>query len=578
MSLKYTADFETTTDENDCRVWAWGLCEIDDPSHFIYGNSMESFIDEISKDKNYHLFFHNLKFDGAYIISWLLLNEYEHIKDKKERRDKTFTTLISNMGQFYSIEIYFSVEKKKTHKCTIWDSLKILNFSVDKIAKSFNLPISKLEIDYHEKREVGHILTDEEVSYLRNDVEIMARALNQFFAQGLKKMTISGDAFHNFKELMPNFEHYFPKLPYEIDSDIRKSYKGGFTYLNPKYKGKEAGRGCVYDKNSMYPSMMYYKPMPIGNPIFFDGEYKEDKLYNLYVIQISASFTLKANKIPSIQIKHNMSFIPNEYVETTDGEIVTLTLTSVDFELFKSQYDIDFIEYHGGWKFKSQTGLFRKYIDYWSGKKAQAKKDGDPVIYLTSKLMLNSLYGRMGINPNVSSKIPYLDENEIVKYKVTEPEIRDSIYVPVASFITAYAREDIITTSQKIRDYSLEKYGEDRYIYSDTDSCHIELSEDEDLSQIIDVDNYRLGAWSVDKVFIRGKYIRQKCYIELGEDEDLSVTIAGLPKKLHKYITFDNFKEGLELKGNDPNIDTPKLTYKTVRGGVLLIPVDFSIK
>ena len=24
----FTADFETTTDKNDCRVWAWAVCEI----------------------------------------------------------------------------------------------------------------------------------------------------------------------------------------------------------------------------------------------------------------------------------------------------------------------------------------------------------------------------------------------------------------------------------------------------------------------------------------------------------------------------------------------------------------------
>lgn len=25
---KFTADFETTVDENDCRVWAYAICEI----------------------------------------------------------------------------------------------------------------------------------------------------------------------------------------------------------------------------------------------------------------------------------------------------------------------------------------------------------------------------------------------------------------------------------------------------------------------------------------------------------------------------------------------------------------------
>ena len=40
-------------------------------------------------------------------------------------------------------------------------------------------------------------------------------------------------------------------------------------------------------------------------------------------------------------------------------------------------------------------------------------------------------------------------------------------------FITAYAREKTIRTSQAIKDYSIEKYGKDLSCYSDTDSIHI---------------------------------------------------------------------------------------------------------
>ena len=43
--MLYTADFETTTDPTDCRVWACGICSIDNNYHFDYGNSIEWFID-----------------------------------------------------------------------------------------------------------------------------------------------------------------------------------------------------------------------------------------------------------------------------------------------------------------------------------------------------------------------------------------------------------------------------------------------------------------------------------------------------------------------------------------------------
>lgn len=575
---RFTADFETNVDEFDCRVWAYALCEIDNPDNFIYGNNIDDFIKWCAnKKENYTLWFHNLKFDGEYIFSYLLENGYTCIKDKKQREDKTFTTLISDTGQFYSIEIYFETKNPKhVNKVTIYDSLKILNFSVEQIAKDFNLPIRKLDLDYKEKREVGHILTEHEVDYIRNDVEIMARALKIMFDEKLTKMTIGSDALANYKEMNKNFKHYFPTLPYEIDQDIRKSYKGGFTYLNDLYKEKETGRGIVFDKNSMYPAKMMNERLPFGDPIFFDGKYEDDKLYPLYVQTISCVFEIKDGMIPTIQIKNNLSFLPNEYVKSSGGDIVTLTLTNVDLELFFKHYNVSEITYHSGWKFKAIKGLFTNYIEYWTERKIQAKKDNNTALYRIAKLMLNSLYGKFGLNPNVRSKYPYLNEDGVIKYALYDAEIRDSIYIPVATFITSYARKDIIESSQQIRDYSLKKYGKDLYVYSDTDSIHCLFDETEDLSSVLDIDDYRLGAWKLESKFKRGKYLRQKCYIELGYDEKMNVTVAGLPKKLGNLITFDNFEIGFTTE----NIDTEnkKLTYKHVKGGVLLVDTDFSIK
>ena len=574
---KFTADFETTTQIDDCRVWAYALCEIGNVNNFIYGNNIEDFIKFCSNTKeNYVLYFHNLKFDGEYIFNYLLNNGFEVIKDKKERRDKTFTTLISDMGQFYSIEIFFHVTKKHTNKVTIYDSMKILNFSVEKIAKDFRLPISKLTLDYNEKREKGHVLTEHEIDYIRNDVEIMARALEFMFNEKLLKMTIGSDALTNYKEMNKNFSRYFPILDYNIDYDIRKSYKGGFTYLNDCYKEKSVGEGLVLDVNSLYPSVMKFETLPFGDPLFFEGKYVDDKLYKLYVQCLSCSFELKEGMIPTLQIKNNPSFIPNEYVKTSDGDIVTLFLTNIDLELFFSHYNVYNIKYHNGWKFKGLNGLFTNYIDYWTERKINAKKENNNVLYVISKLMLNSLYGKFGLNPRVQGKYPYLDEEGIVKYKLYPQEIRDSIYLPVATFVTSYARRKTILTSQAIKDYTLVTYNKDYYIYSDTDSIHLLYLNEDELKQFVDIDDYRLGAWKIESRFTRGKYIRQKCYVEEYDDK-LNVTVAGLPKKLGKYINFDNFERGLELLESDSEIEH-KLTFKHVKGGVLLVDTDFTIK
>ena len=577
---KFTADFETTTDVDDCRVWAWAACEIGNFDNFKYGNSIDDFLHFCAGRENYTLYFHNLKFDASFIIWYLLDNGFEYIKDIKDRHDKSFTCLINEMGAFYSMEIYFKVGKKRPNKVTIYDSLKILNFSVDKIAKDFNLPIRKLEIDYKAKRNINHILTDEEVAYIKNDVEIMARALDILFKMDLTKMTIASNAIGFYKKLNKNFKLYFPELDYSVDENIRRSYKGGFTYLNPIYKEVETSKGIVLDVNSLYPSVMKNEKLPIGEPLYFEGKYEEDKLYNLYVEVISCSFKLKPNMIPTIQIKGNLSFIPNEYLESSKGDIVTLTLTNIDLELFLKHYDVYDLTFHGGYKFKSIKGLFNNYIDYWSAEKIKAKKEGNGARYLISKLLLNSLYGKFGANPNVRTKRPYLDEDKVLRFTFNEKEIGNTVYIPVATFITSYARRKTIETSQAIRDYTISKYKKDYYIYSDTDSIHMLELPEEELKKFIDIDDYKLGAWKLESRFIKGKFIRQKCYIEMNEEGKIISTIAGLPKKLSKIINFENFKIGFNTKDYEGEVKKigHKLRYKYTKGGVVLAQTDFKIK
>lgn len=405
----------------------------------------------------------------------------------------------------------------------------------------------------------------------------MALALDIMFKQKLTKLTIASNALANYKDSISDFNMYFPPLTHEVDTSIRESYKGGFTYLNPLYKEKDVKDNIVVlDCNSMHPSHMMNDYMPIGEPLYFEGKYEKDPLYPLYIQRFACSFKIKKGKIPSIQLKHTMGYIPTEYLETTDGKIITLTLTSVDLELFYMQYDVDDEVWFDGFKFKQLAGLFSNYINYWINKKIEAKKADNKALYTITKLMLNSLYGRFGLGTKVQSKYPTI-ENDKIKYKLYPEEIRQGVYVPVAAFITAYSRYDIITSSQAIRDYSKKKYGKDYYIYSDTDSIHMIKLSDEELAGIIKMDDYKLGYYKRESEAVRGIYIRQKCYIEIDKDGKMNTTIAGLPKKLGKYITVENFKKGFSIKASEEDKEH-KLAFKHVKGGVLLVDTDFTIK
>ena len=554
--MLFTADFETTTDPLDCRVWACGICSIDETHSFKYGNSLEWFIEFAKNNIGSTFYFHNLKFDGEFILCYLFEHGYKHVTDRKKLKTKTFTTLISDKGQFYSLEICFNKDEDKTEKIIIYDSLKILPFSVEAIAKGFNLPISKLEIDYNEKREIGHILTSQEIDYLRNDVEIMSRALLTLFNQDLRQMTQGSNALYDYKKIVgkKNFSKWFP-IP-DYDFDVRQSYKGGFTYCDPRRQGQDIGEGIVLDVNSLYPSVMYYQPLPYGEGIFFEGKYEPDKLYNLYVQMFTCQFELKENYIPTIQLKNNLSFMPTAYLSSSEDEEVTMCLTSVDLELFFEHYHVYNITWHSGWKFKSTTGLFKEYIDKWNAVKMESTLNGNKAMRTLAKLMLNALYGKFALNPNVQSKIPYYD-NGIIKYTLGEKETRNPIYIPVGTFITAWARHKTITSAQKVYD---------RFLYADTDSLHLIGTE---IPKGLEVDPIKLGAWKHESTFTRARFVRQKTYIE-EIDGELNITCAGMPSRCYKYVTWDNFIAGSSFEG--------KLQFTHVQGGIVLKDIDFTIK
>lgn len=564
---RFTADFETSTwCYDETWVWAWALCDIDEPDHVDVGNSIESFFERIKKEHNPYIYFHNLKFDGEFIIYYLMKNGYEWV-ESKEKRSNTFSTLISDMGLFYSIEVFFEVGKD-VKKVTFIDSLKIINQTVESMPKTFNIEEKKLEIDYNKPREVGHILTDEETAYVKNDVVIVAKALSYLFNMGLTKMTAGSNALHDFKEIttMNRFKQLYRKLTYEVDNDIRKSYRGGFTYLNPLYKNKTVGEGEVLDVNSLYPSVMRYEILPFGEPFFYEGQYKEDKVYPLYIQRLTCSFKIKEGKIPTIQIKHSR-FVDNEYLTDSGDEPVALTLTSIDLKLFFEQYDVWDLHYESGWKFKGMRGLFNEYIDKWISVKNEATITGNKGMRQVAKILLNSLYGKFATSMDVQSKIPYL-EDDVVKYRLGEKRQKDGVYLPMGSFITAYARDKTIRTSQAIKDYSIKKYGKDMYCYSDTDSIHTILPVEE-LKQFCEIDDVKLGAWKHESHFTRAKFIRQKTYLEEINGE-IKITCAGLPQRCYDQVTWENFKEGLKVDG--------KLAFHHVKGGIILRETEFTIK
>ena len=578
---KYEGDFETTVTPEDVRVWASCLVDIDTFETSFIGNDIESFF-EYLKTRNSVVYMHNLKFDGEFILHYLLTHGFQY---SETRENNTFSTLITDDGVFYYITVIFEKKNKKYKKVVFYDSLKKLPFKVSVISKAFELPDKKLKIDYKAPRPVGHELTQEEKDYVVNDCRIVAQALHIQFEQGLNKMTNASDALNGFKNIISKnqFEKWFPVLPIELDADIRQAYKGGYVYLNPRFRNKRVYGGITLDVNSLYPSVMYDRLLPYGYPMYFEGEPVENKDYPLFIVRVRCEFELKKDHLPTIQLKNNRAFIETEYLTSSNGEIVEMTLTNVDLALFLEHYDTYNLEYINGWRFKGANGMFKEYIDYWG----HIKETETGALRQLAKLMLNSLYGKFATNPKARKKIPVLDPDGVVRYTLDEPELREPVYTAMGCFITAYAREKTNRSGQSVYD---------RCIYMDTDSLHL---VGDDIPENLDIHPTRLGAWKHEGTFIDSKYIRAKTYMETMKAEtkktdlvfyanilnktfdvwrepdriryhDTKVTCAGMPDNVKESVTYDNFASGSTFDG--------KLMPRRYKGGIVLQETTFTIK
>ena len=175
--------------------------------------------------------------------------------------------------------------------------------------------------------------------------------------------------------------------------------------------------GSVYDVNSLYPSVMYYRPLPVGNPVPFSGRYRGDgpdaTRYPLYIQRLTCTFRLRPDHLPTVQLKNNPRFHETEYL-TECTEPVQLHMTNVDLDIFMRHYDVEVRTWDGGYMFRQEKGLFKAYIDHWM----HIKETTTGGMRQLAKLMLNSLYGKFATNPDVTPKLAYPKPDGPVGYQM----------------------------------------------------------------------------------------------------------------------------------------------------------------
>lgn len=636
----FVGDFETTVykGQTHTEVWASAVVEIGSEDVKIFHSIDETLEYLYDLKTNVIIYYHNLKFDGAFWISYLLKDlNYEHayIKTKeggywlkdREMPNNSIMYSISDMGQWYYIKI-----KHSKHIIEIRDSLKLLPFSVKKIGKSFGTKHKKLDMSYEGFRYAGCTITDKEKEYIANDVLVVKEALEIMFEQGHDKLTIGSCCMEEFKKTYSRFEYkqLFPQLDeVQIDSSygalnadqyIRKSYKGGWCYLVHGKENKQYYNGITADVNSLYPSMMssesgnYY---PVGLPTFWKGDIPEEATIGnrYFFVRLRTRFYLRKNKLPMIQIKGTGTYKSTEWLETSDfydpktekyyssymedGEIkkymVELTLTMTDYYLFKEHYVLKDCEILDGCWFYSMKGIFDTYINKYKKIKMESKG----AIRELAKLFLNNLYGKIATNNNSSYKMAFVHEDGTVTYEGVEEHEKRVGFIAIGSAITSYARNFTIRTAQA-NYYGKENRG---FIYADTDSIHCDLSKEELMN--VPVHPTDFCHWKLESSWDTAFFTRQKTYIEHVIEEDCekveqpyySIRCAGMPDHCKELFNMsmngikpdnpeDYTEEELEfistkrtIRDFKKGLKVPgKLLPKRISGGIVLTETTFEMR
>lgn len=600
----YSADFETTVFEGQTHteVWAAAIVEVGTENVHVT-NSIESFWDYIiSLKRNCQIFFHNLKFDGSFLLDFFLLQkkydqataiqygEYNPLNtrflDEKDMKNNTVKYSISDKGQWYTITV-----KVKGKYIVFKDSLKLLPFSVKEIGKAFKTKHQKLEMKYKGFRYAGGVITAEEEEYIKNDVLVVAEALYIMFNEGHDSLTIGSCCLKEYKEICKHslnpavreYREMFPDLNNvvfdtptgEVSADkwIRKSYRGGWCYVVRGCEGRVYNtHGTTADVNSLYPSVMHSESgnkYPVGFPHYWIGSEIPEKVLNqkkFYFVHIKTRFYLKPGKLPFIQIKGNPLYDGTEMLETSDiyddniGAYVThykkgekvqdtrldLYLTMTDYNLLKSHYDlVDFEMIDGCW-FDCVCGLFDDYIDKYK----QMKQTSKGAKRTLAKLFLNNLYGKLAASSDSSFKVAFEKEDGSLGFYCVENHDKESGYIAAGSAVTSYARNFTITHAQK-NFYGIDKPG---FRYADTDSLHCTLPPDQ--LKDIKVHPSDFLCWKLESEWDNAIFTRQKTYIEHVIKEDEEECTPHYDIKCAGMTALCKEKMNLSLQGSIPPIET----------------------
>lgn len=375
------------------------------------------------------------------------------------------------------------------------DSVALLPATLSSLCKAFKVKHQKLEIDYENIEDDPRL-----EQYLMSDCiglyEVMQTFMGIFKDWKVPlRDTLSQQAMLTFRSML---KYPIPSHK-KIEGFIRNSYYGGRTEV---FKRTNEETVYYFDFNSLYPYVMYKYPMPVG-------KYKKVKYPDSENIGFAEAVVNIPNRlIPLLPYRTNKLVFP---IGKIRGFYDTAELKKAEEIGYK-------VSYKRVYEFEKDF-IFRDYVDKFYKIK---KETNDKTMYMISKLLLNSLYGKFGqrretkkiiFNPSkIDGLIPY--KEEFGMYEKDTFSFANHILPAIASHVTSMARLELFN--------QFENAGFGNVFYCDTDS--IVTNKKLPTSD-------KLGDLKREYTIKKGYFIAPKFYY-MDTDQGIVVKIKGFQRKI----------------------------------------------
>ena len=620
-------DIETTSTYNEngkvafMYIWQFGLGYGND---VYYGRTWDEFLNlvehisdvlELDENKRLVIYVHNLAYEFAFMYKYFNWLDVFSVSERKPIR------ALCDLGiEFRDSYILSGSSLAITAK----------NLAKHKVKKLVG------ELDYSLIRHHETPLTDREMEYCKNDIEIVLAYINeQIEISGnineipmtntgrvrkyvrnncygrTEKKSGSGGRYRRYKKTMSDLTIDEPTY-----RQLKRAFMGGFTHANASYSGAVLEQVTSIDFTSSYPSVMVAEKFPMSR--FKSVEIKSMAELREYCSKYAVIFDAKFDNIrPKITQESYISEskcydiqnaqINNGRIKSADS--ISVTITNVDFDIMNQAYEWDsmsvsnVIYAHLAYL---PRPIIQSVLELYQGKTELKDVAGYEVEYLLKKGMLNSIYG-MSVTDVVKQKAVFDGANwdtetpdlsdEIAKYNSSKNRF---LYYAWGIWITAYSRRNLWT--------GIIAIGDD-YIYSDTDSLKLlnyekhkpyikwfddsiiikmetmcdELGFDKDLLSPKTNEGIKktMGVWDYEGTYSRFKTLGAKRYLVQNGDK-LHLTVAGLSKQngvnYMLKVCDGNIEKVFDLFNDSlkiPKDETGKMTHTYIDSPITLNVKDY---